>query len=93
MMVSSEIVLVKEFYCSPNPVLKRDEMPQILLKSTEPVKHDGRAEESSKGHQMPECIDICSSTESEEKLKKPSHPPTISKFHFIICKVAKKSVT
>ena len=70
MMVSSEIVLVKEFYCSPNP------------KSAEPVKCDGSAEDSSenKGRQMPECIDICSSTESEEKLKKPlpdnnAHPP------------------
>ena len=71
MMVWSEIVLVKEFYCSPKPVLKRDEIPQ----SAEPVKHDGSAEESSKGQQMPECIDICSSTESEEKLKKASHPP------------------
>ena len=35
------------------------------------------AEDSSenKGRQMPECIDICSSTESEEKLKKPPLPP------------------
>ena len=81
MMVSSEIVLVKEFYCSQNPVLKCDEMPQ-LPKSAEPVKYDGSAEDSSenKGHQTPECIDICSSTESEEKLKKPppdnnAHPP------------------
>ena len=81
MMVSSEIVLVKEFYCSPNPVLKLGEMPQ-LPKSAEPVKCDGSAEDSSenKGHQMPECTDICSSTESEEKLKKPppdnnAHPP------------------
>ena len=80
-MVSSEIVLVKEFYCSPNPVLKHDEIPQ-LPKSAQPVKCDGSAEDSSenKGRQMPECIDICSSTKSEEKLKKPlpdnnAHPP------------------
>ena len=72
-MLSSDIVLVNKFYCSPNPVLKRDEMPQ-LPKSAEPVKRDGSAEDSSenKGRQ---CIDICSSTESEEKLKKPPLPP------------------
>ena len=75
-MVSSEIVLVNKFYCSPNPVLKHDKMLQ-LPKSAEPVKHDGSAEDFSenKGPQTPECIDICSSTESEEKLKKPPHPP------------------
>ena len=76
MMVSSEIVLVNKFYCSPNPVLKRDKMPK-LPKTVQPVKRDGSAEDSSenKGRQMPECIDICLSTESEEKLKKPPHPP------------------
>ena len=76
MMVSNDIVLVNKFYCSPNPVLKHDKTPQ-LPKSAEPVKHDGSAEDSSenKGRQMPECIDICSSTESEEKLKKPPLPP------------------
>ena len=86
MMVSSEIVLVKEFYCSPNPVLKCDKTPQ-LPKSEEPVKRDGSAEDSSvnKGRWMPDFIDICSSTESEKKVKKPppdrsepnnnAHPP------------------